>query len=317
MKVEDGAPPAPETAALRVCGHCRRDVAAANFSLHEAHCRRFLAICPECLEPVALKEMQAHRGEAHRQVRCGLCHQTMQQYLLQHHEAEECPERSAQCRFCNLELPFRKLPAHLEACGSRTTTCWDCGKYVMYRALEDHHVSCSASHGPRATGEVKGHICQQCKCRFPDEQYLQHLNECAPLPRLLGALGPGCPPQGGSATEEGQDVRPKRPEKESPALVGKPTLKPPKGRRGALGRLAFTPIPPQVPDPAVDPDYDQLTACPQCDILLPGPTFARHQKKCLRRQTASVQALRRSPRLLGRKEPAGQSNPSGETPDQP
>uniref|UniRef100_A0A8C0H2R4 Uncharacterized protein n=1 Tax=Chelonoidis abingdonii TaxID=106734 RepID=A0A8C0H2R4_CHEAB len=49
--------------------HSKRDVSAANFSLHEAHCMRFLAICPECNEPIALKEMEKHQEEEHKQVR--------------------------------------------------------------------------------------------------------------------------------------------------------------------------------------------------------------------------------------------------------
>lgn len=47
----------------------KRDVAAANFSLHEAHCLRFLTLCPECDEPVAQKDMKDHLTEAHKQVR--------------------------------------------------------------------------------------------------------------------------------------------------------------------------------------------------------------------------------------------------------
>nr|XP_020657329.1 XIAP-associated factor 1 isoform X2 [Pogona vitticeps] len=285
MKVEDRAPlklemeaAAADSAALRVCGNCKRDVAAANFSLHEAHCQRFLAICPECEEPVALKDMKAHHGEAHQQVRCRLCHQAMQQYLLQHHEAEECPERPVQCRFCDLELPFQRLQPHLEACGSRTTSCWDCGKYVMYRTLEEHNATFHASHGPKATGEPKDNICELCKGQFSDEQYLQHLNECAPLPQLLGLLSPGSPTEQDSKAEE-KAVRPKSQGRGSPSLLGKPSLKPPKGKR-VHSRLAFTALDPQVLEESghrEDPAYDQLAACNGCNILLPSPTLEKHE----------------------------------------
>uniref|UniRef100_A0A672UTY6 XIAP associated factor 1 n=1 Tax=Strigops habroptila TaxID=2489341 RepID=A0A672UTY6_STRHB len=47
----------------------KRDVPAADFSLHEAHCLRFLTLCPECDEPVAQKDMKDHQTEAHKQVR--------------------------------------------------------------------------------------------------------------------------------------------------------------------------------------------------------------------------------------------------------
>ncbi|XP_078235653.1 XIAP-associated factor 1 isoform X2 [Pogona vitticeps] len=290
-----------------------RDVAAANFSLHEAHCQRFLAICPECEEPVALKDMKAHHGEAHQQVRCRLCHQAMQQYLLQHHEAEECPERPVQCRFCDLELPFQRLQPHLEACGSRTTSCWDCGKYVMYRTLEEHNATFHASHGPKATGEPKDNICELCKGQFSDEQYLQHLNECAPLPQLLGLLSPGSPTEQDSKAEE-KAVRPRSQGRGAPSLLGKPSLKPPKGKR-VHSRLAFTALDPQVLEESghrEDPAYDQLAACNGCNILLPSPTLEKHERKCRQRKAASGQALRRSPRLSGRGESAGQHSPSKE-----
>uniref|UniRef100_A0A8C7EDG6 Uncharacterized protein n=1 Tax=Nothoprocta perdicaria TaxID=30464 RepID=A0A8C7EDG6_NOTPE len=47
----------------------KRDVSAANFSLHEAHCLRFLTLCPECDEPIARKDIKDHHAEAHKQVR--------------------------------------------------------------------------------------------------------------------------------------------------------------------------------------------------------------------------------------------------------
>lgn len=47
----------------------KRDVSAANFCLHEAHCLRFLTLCSECDEPVARKNMKDHQTEAHKQVR--------------------------------------------------------------------------------------------------------------------------------------------------------------------------------------------------------------------------------------------------------
>uniref|UniRef100_A0A8D0FN05 XAF1 factor n=1 Tax=Strix occidentalis caurina TaxID=311401 RepID=A0A8D0FN05_STROC len=57
---------------FQVCKQCKqdkRDVSAANFSLHEAHCLRFLTLCPECDEPVAQKDIKDHQTEAHKQVR--------------------------------------------------------------------------------------------------------------------------------------------------------------------------------------------------------------------------------------------------------
>ncbi|XP_063002728.1 XIAP-associated factor 1 isoform X2 [Elgaria multicarinata webbii] len=314
MKVKGGASPSrPMEEERRFCDNCKRDVAAANFSLHEAHCRRFLAVCARCQELVALKDMEEHLEGAHRQVRCSLCHQLMQQYLLERHEAEACPERSGKCPFCELELPHQKLEAHLDACGSRTTLCWDCGKYVMYKALESHTATCPASGVLRKDPEPKGHLCQQCSNWIADEQYLQHLNECTPLPQLLGALStrsptepgpPPAPPTVDTAAEK--DVRPKRKESELPS-VARPTLKPPRSKKGG-SRPAFTSTLASVGgaqglDEAL---YDQLVSCSHCDILLPCPTLQKHEKKC--RRLASLKNPRRSPRLLGKEEESLQKN---------
>ncbi|XP_066492219.1 XIAP-associated factor 1 isoform X2 [Tiliqua scincoides] len=291
-KAEEGRARAEEE---RLCQNCKRDVAAANFPLHEAHCLRFLAVCPHCDERLAATGMQEHLAHAHQQVRCQLCRRLMQQYLLERHQAEECQERLAKCSFCELELPYRKLQAHLDACGSRTTLCWDCHKYVMYKALEEHKHSCQA----KDELQWPTNVCQQSNLRFSDERYLLHPNECqcsggAPAstptkpasPAWMDAApGPSSPTVSKSA---GRDVRPKRQDKEL-VLVGRPLMKPPRGKK-APGHLAFT-AGPQALDTSA---YDRLVTCSQCNILLPGPTLQKHERKC--RRAASLQTLRRSPR---------------------
>ncbi|XP_072210032.1 XIAP-associated factor 1 isoform X2 [Excalfactoria chinensis] len=62
------------TEGTRFCKNCKRDVSAANFSLHEAHCLRFLTLCSECNEPVAKKHMKDHQTEAHKQNNCSATH---------------------------------------------------------------------------------------------------------------------------------------------------------------------------------------------------------------------------------------------------
>ncbi|XP_028563184.2 XIAP-associated factor 1 isoform X1 [Podarcis muralis] len=313
MKVKEGAGQRREMEVeTRVCANCKRDVVAANFSLHEAHCLRFLTICPKCEEPVVLKDMAEHLATAHEQVRCKRCHQAMQRFLLEHHEAEDCPERLAQCHFCELEVPFRQLQSHLKACGSRTTPCWDCGKYIMYKALEDHSRTCRENKVLTGPGP-KTNLCQQCNSWFPDEKYLQHLNECSPLSQLLGALStrssteptsppsasspltPATPPPTPSPVAE-KDVRPKIKEKELSSL-GRPSMKPSRPKKSS-SRPAFTSTLPQAlgDEEEAATAYDQLATCSQCNILLPRPTLQKHEKKC--RRGASLQALRRSPRIL-------------------
>ncbi|CAM4572507.1 XIAP-associated factor 1 isoform X2 [Lepidochelys kempii] len=311
----------------KFCKNCKRDVSAANFSLHEAHCVRFLAICPECDEPIALKEMEEHQQDAHKQVRCKLCHQSMQKYLLENHESNECNERSLKCTFCELEMPFNKLQRHLEACGSRTELCWECNKYIMYKDLDKHKDVCQNGSKLSSNGEMhyqpseesarqtsilppsglSDNLCLQCNKCFPDDQYLQHLNECSPLSKLAEILAsqsvtksrPLPPPSlvtsppHENAAAAWKDVRPKRKEKDFSA--SRPLLKPLKNKKSA-GRPAFTAtLDPVLPKALEDPmTYDVLVTCSQCNILLPGPTLRKHETKCLR--LASLQSLRRKPK---------------------
>ncbi|XP_015743940.2 XIAP-associated factor 1 [Python bivittatus] len=322
MKVKDGKSPSGEMEEeRRICKNCKRDVAAVNFSLHEAHCMRFLAVCPKCEELVASKEMKEHLASAHQQVRCKLCHQMIQQYLLEHHEAEECQERSVKCHFCELEMPFLKLQPHLDACGSRTTMCWDCGKYVMHKDQEGHALTCQAGNKLRARGS---NLCQQCNNWFPTDQYLHHLNECSSLSQLLGGLATHSPTKSSSPPspwslptpappsppwkmKAEKDVRPKRKDGELPSIE-KVSLKPSRSKK-ASSCQAFASILTSNGPQALSDTYDQLVTCSQCNILLPSPTLQKHEKKCQR--AASLQALRRSPRFLGKKEESMQGSPEG------
>uniref|UniRef100_A0A8C8RYM6 XIAP associated factor 1 n=1 Tax=Pelusios castaneus TaxID=367368 RepID=A0A8C8RYM6_9SAUR len=250
----------------------KRDVSAANFSLHEAHCVRFLAICPECDEPIALKEMEDHQEEAHKQVRCELCHQSMQKYLLESHESNECNERSLKCTFCELEMPFSKLQRHLEACGSRTELCWECNKYIMYKDMEKHKDTCQNDGSPFSSEGLSDNLCQQCNKSFPDDQYLQHLvSGVGDKP----AKSPGTLQTRLSAAWK--DVRPKRKEKKL-SSASRPLTKPLKNKKSA-GHPAFTAtLDPVLPKALEDPmTYDVLVTCSQCNILLPGPTLRKHE----------------------------------------
>uniref|UniRef100_A0A8C9NZ29 XIAP associated factor 1 n=1 Tax=Spermophilus dauricus TaxID=99837 RepID=A0A8C9NZ29_SPEDA len=54
---------------FQVCGNCRRSVASDHFTLHEAHCLRFLVLCPECEEPIPKSKMKEHFENEHQQGR--------------------------------------------------------------------------------------------------------------------------------------------------------------------------------------------------------------------------------------------------------
>ncbi|XP_009679175.1 XIAP-associated factor 1 isoform X1 [Struthio camelus] len=319
----------------RFCKNCKRDVSAANFSLHEAHCLRFLTLCPECDEPVAQKDMNDHQTEAHKQVRCNLCHQSMQQYQLECHKAKECHERATKCKICELEMPFNKLQEHLNTCASRTERCWGCNKYVMYKDQNKHKDICQKS-GPSnrkdvnfQTNEASTHatltypitgnsdnLCLKCNKSFPDDQYSQHLNKCsAPHTLTKGLAGQKTSkpstdlPQSSSSlalssTSENamawKDIRPKGKERDQP-LTSKTLLKPPKNKK----RLSF-PSPTRgglskSPQALKDTlSYDMMVTCAHCNILLPLPTLRKHEIKCLR--LTSLQNARMNPKSSHGKE---------------
>ncbi|KFP56210.1 XIAP-associated factor 1, partial [Cathartes aura] len=270
----------------RFCKNCKRDVSAANFSLHEAHCLRYLTLCPECDEPVAQKDMKDHQTEAHKQVRCNLCHQSMQQYQLEHHETKECHKRTMKCKICELEMPFNKLQEHLNTCASRTELCRECNKYIMYKDQNKHKDICQNSglsyhkdvNFQTSTG---GNLCQTCNKSFPDDQYSQHLvstfeteqeNGLDP-PQSSSSLAPS------SCSENAivwKDVRPKEKERNQP-LTSKTLLKPPKNKKigcPSPTRGGLSTSPQALKDTQ---SFDMLVTCAHCNILLPLPTFQKHE----------------------------------------
>lgn len=48
--------------------YSHKEVAEANFALHETHCSRFLCLCPDCDEAVPKDQLSQHREEQHTQV---------------------------------------------------------------------------------------------------------------------------------------------------------------------------------------------------------------------------------------------------------
>ncbi|XP_010002118.1 PREDICTED: XIAP-associated factor 1 [Chaetura pelagica] len=280
----------------RFCKNCKRDVSAANFSLHEAHCLRFLTLCPECDEPVAQNDMTDHQTEAHKQT-------------------EECHKRAVKCKICELEMPCNKLQEHLNTCASQTEWCGECNKYIMYKDQNEHKEICqnsglsfhkdvnfqtseTSTNGtficPTGTG---GNFCQKCNKSFPDDQYSQHLDTCSAAHKLTKVLAgqptskpSSDPPESSSSLAPSsssenvmvwRDVRPKGKERDQ-SLTSKTLLKPPKNKKIGFpsptrGGLSTS------PQPLKDPQsFDMLVTCTHCNILLPLPTLQKHEIKCLR-----------------------------------
>ncbi|KAG7321622.1 hypothetical protein KOW79_014480 [Hemibagrus wyckioides] len=128
---------------MEVCSHCNKEVVKTNLPMHEAHCQRFLCLCPDCEEQVPKDQLEEHRQEQHTLIKCQQCHAKMEKCKLAEHEAHECTERLESCEFCQLALPLSKLDEHVETCGSRTERCQDCNQYVILKDQLRHAQICN------------------------------------------------------------------------------------------------------------------------------------------------------------------------------
>ncbi|NXG77472.1 XAF1 factor, partial [Baryphthengus martii] len=260
----------------------KRDVSAANFSLHKAHCLRFLALCPECGEPVAQKDMKDHQTEVHKQVRCNLCHQSMQQYQLEHHRAKECHKRAIKCKICELEIPFDKLEEHLNTCASRTEWCGDCNSYIMYKDQNRHKDICQNGglSYPRDTNFQTTEASTNATLIYPIAHKLTKPLADQPMSKLSSD-----PPQSSSSLDLSsysehamvwKDVRPKMKKKDQP-LTSKMLLKLPKNKKIGFPsptKSGFSTSPQALKDTE---SFDKLVTCAHCNILLPLPTLQKHE----------------------------------------
>ncbi|NWW90014.1 XAF1 factor, partial [Rhynochetos jubatus] len=260
----------------------KRDVSADNFSLHEAHCLRFLTLCPECDEPVAQKDMKDHQTEAHKQARCNLCHQSMQQYQLEHHETNECHKRAMKCKICELEMPFDKLQEHLDTCACRTELCRECNKYIMYKDHKQHKDICQNSD-----------LSYHKDVNFQTSEASTNAASISPTAHKLTKALAGQstsnlssdPPQSSSSLNcsfhsknamAWKDVRPKGKERHQP-LTSKTLHKLPKNNKIGFPsptRDELSASPQALKDTQ---SFDVMVICAHCNILLPLPTLQKHE----------------------------------------
>uniref|UniRef100_UPI003AAB9845 XIAP-associated factor 1 n=1 Tax=Centroberyx gerrardi TaxID=166262 RepID=UPI003AAB9845 len=261
--------------ATRICGQCHKEVAEANFALHEPHCRRFLCLCPDCDESVPREQLDQHREEQHTQVKCSKCNRKVERCHLMDHESDECVERLRCCGFCQLEVPWRELAEHSEACGSRTERCGDCGRYVTLKDQLEHGQTCPAtaagSSDPPLTvnsAPNKRQIsvtCSGCKASFPAEDIEEHELECVPA----------------EEAEEEKEDREEEEEKEDReeeeggdfSREASPQLSSSLKAASMSNRLSREPW-----GDARDPD--QISTCPHCHLALPLITLRWHEAKC-------------------------------------
>ncbi|KAM3957883.1 LOW QUALITY PROTEIN: uncharacterized protein ACR2FA_008154 [Aphomia sociella] len=127
-----------EESDAKICQNCKREIPAVNYTIHTVHCARNIRVCPVCKEPVLQHELQEHHEKLHKLLPCKQCGESVCGTDLEDHIRDSCGHTIKSCRFCELELPRRELPAHENYCGVRTEHCADCGEWVMIKYRQLH-----------------------------------------------------------------------------------------------------------------------------------------------------------------------------------
>ncbi|KAK0055068.1 TRAF-type zinc finger domain-containing protein 1 [Biomphalaria pfeifferi] len=125
----------------KLCQNCKRDIASANFVMHEVHCRRHIVLCKDCNEPVPRAELEEHFQELHAQVPCEKCGKTTTKDAMAKHLADDCAKKLLQCTYCDLSVTKEELESHMGYCGTRTECCPLCQQYIMLKDMLRHESS--------------------------------------------------------------------------------------------------------------------------------------------------------------------------------
>ncbi|XP_056612299.1 XIAP-associated factor 1 [Triplophysa dalaica] len=243
-----------DTEEMVLCTHCNKEVAKANFDVHEPHCQRFLCLCPDCDETIPRDQLEDHKAEEHAEVKCQECNKKMERRHLMDHKTDECLERLQSCEYCELELPLSGLLKHSLSCGSRTTPCSDCGRYVQFQHQHLHALECSNGpltvKNPRPeddeTVEKQISTCWSCLKTIPSKNLEAHKMYCKPFVRNTDA-------------DLHEDLEPRNMSSPDTPDV---SFKFQKAKR------------------YMERDLDEISTCNFCHLALPVKTLEWHEKKC-------------------------------------
>ncbi|XP_056127127.1 XIAP-associated factor 1 isoform X2 [Rhinichthys klamathensis goyatoka] len=252
-----------DTEELILCTHCNKEVAKANYDLHEPHCKRFLCKCPDCNDTIPRDQLEEHKTEQHAQVKCKMCNKKMERRHLLDHEKDECPERPQICEFCQLELPLSNLKEHRVSCGSRTELCSDCGRYVKLMDQLDHAQICSTTTPTTSkdlvpeddaseTDEPTMLQCQNCLRYISSDKLKDHRLGCN---QIL---------QNADYEDDDSDENFEAGNASAPGAAD----------------FSFSTLQKTKRDKHIDMDLDKISSCPLCHLALPVKTLEWHEKKC-------------------------------------